>query len=382
MVFYVKQGEMPDSRHTYISKEKFYREELFGEESFDGPYSLMYHLGEPTRVKEVKRIEKPRIVDRAGSEMLHRHFETSRLTPGGDLISGRKYVLFNDDVRIGVSNPNRRMDKLFRHAIRDQVYFVHEGSGNLRCSQGELEFKKGDYLYVPKGTTYTAEYSDGAQFFFVESRNRMSIPARYLNIYGQLKEGSPYYTRDIRHPVLSEPSTRKGSFTVLVDYDDYYLSEERDEDPFDVVGWDGYLYPFAINVDLMAPIVGRLHQPPPVHETFSSGSFMVGTFLPRKFDFHQRSIPISYYHNNIDTEEVLFYSSGNFMSRKGIGPGSITLHVRGLLHGPQPGAIESALGKEGTDEIAVMVESYVPLSFTEDASRVEDKKYMSSWYQN
>lgn len=381
MVYYLRQGELPESRHTFTDRANFRREELFGEESFEGPYSLLYHIGEPTRVKSIKKVEKDLIDAGSATELLHRHFITSSLGKGGDLVSGRKFILFNNSVRLGIARPADAMKTLFRHALREQLFFVHRGSGKFRTILGDIEFSQGDYIYIPKGTTYKAEYSNDAEFFVVESNDRLSVPPRYLNMYGQLKEGTPYYTRDIRTPRLQDPSNSEGHYTVLVDYDDHYVSEERDRNPFDVVGWDGYLYPFAINVNQMAPIVGKLHQPPPVHETFSAKGFMVGTFLPRKYDFHPRSIPISYYHSNIDTDEVLFYSSGNFMSRKGIEPGSVTLHVRGLIHGPQPGAIEGAIGKEGTDEVAVMVEAYDPLKVTKYGSSVEDSKYMSSWYQ-
>lgn len=381
MVFYVKQGEMPESRHTYTSESRMLKEELFGEEGFDGPYSLLYHLGEPTRVKSVTREEKKNEDKNAEKQPLHRHFETTGLKNSGDVISGRKTILFNDAVRMGVSYPTEEMSYFCRHALRDQVFFVHSGSGTLDTMLGMIKFSKGDYLYIPKGTTYRFNIEEGSEFFFVESARRISIPARYLNMYGQLKEGTPYYTRDIRTPVLGKASDDSGDYTVKVDYDDYYLVEERDRNPFDVAGWDGYLYPFAINVSMMAPIVGTLHQPPPVHETFSGDGFMIGTFLPRKYDFHPRAIPISYYHSNIDTDEVLFYSSGNFMSRKGISAGSMTLHVRGLIHGPQPGAIEKAIKSDGTDEVAVMVETYDPLKVSEDGLSVEDKRYMASWYR-
>ncbi len=381
MSFYVKQGELPESRHTFQNKERILKEELFGEESFDGPYSLLYHEREPTRVKSIKRESRSSLEAGSEDELRHRHIRGFELGKDGDIIRGRKYLLFNDSVYIGISKPESPMGLLYRNAFMEQVFYVQKGKGKLLSSFGELEFEQGDYLYIPKGTTYRMDYTAGSEFFFVESRERVGIPARYLNIYGQIKEGSPYYTRDIRYPKLSKINNDAGEFQVLVDFQDYYLAETRDQHPFDVVGWDGYLYPWAINTSLMAPIVGRLHQPPPVHETFSSKGFMLGTFLPRKYDFHPRAIPISYYHSNIDTDEVLFYSSGNFMSRKGISEGSLTLHVRGLIHGPQPGAVENAIGKEGTDEIAVMVEAYSPLKLTKTAQDIEDKSYMSSWYK-
>ena len=381
MSFYVKQGELPESRHTFQDPERILKEELFGEESFDGPYSLLYHEREPTRVKSITRENRPSLEAGSEEELRHRHIKGFQLEQEGDLIYGRNYLMFNRDVFLGISKPKAKMKSFYRNAFMEQVFYVQKGKGKLNSSFGELELRQGDYLYIPKGTTYIMEYSPDAEFFFIESRERVSIPQRYLNMYGQIKEGSPYYARDIRYPRLLPPSNETGNFEVLVDFHDYYLKETRDQHPFDVAGWDGYLYPWAINTSLMAPIVGKLHQPPPVHETFSSKGFMLGTFLPRKYDFHPRAIPISYYHSNIDTDEVLFYSSGNFMSRKGISEGSLTLHVRGLIHGPQPGAVEGAIGKEGTDEVAVMVEAYEPLKLTKTAMSLEDRDYMSSWYK-
>lgn len=381
MVFYVKQGEVPESRHTFDSPERVLREELFGEESFEGPYSLLYHEREPTRVKSISREERKPIESGSTGEMRHRHLKGFDLVKKGDLLSGRTYLLFNQDLRIAISKPAGKMPYFYRNALMEQVFYVQKGEGVFHTSFGSLKFSRGDYLHIPKGTTYKADYSEDSEFFLVESASRVGIPERYLNVYGQIREGAPYYTRDIRHPVLGRPEMKEGEFLVKVDYSDYYLNESRDQHPFDVVGWDGYLFPWAINVSLMAPIVGRLHQPPPVHETLSNSAFMIGTFLPRKYDFHPRAIPISYYHSNIDTDEVLFYSSGNFMSRKGISEGSVTLHVRGLIHGPQPGAVEGAIGKEGTDEVAVMVEAYRPLKLTEEALKLEDTNYMSSWFR-
>lgn len=380
MVYYVKQGIVPHSRHTYEDREKVRKEELFGEESFDGPYSLIYHVNEPTRVSSVKQ-EKKQVSAGTDAAMLHRHFRTSEIDYSTDHFRSREVILFNSTLKMGVMKlRGSSSDFFYRNALHDEVLFIHKGSGTLKSMLGDLKFGKNDYVYIPKGTTYKIHHDGDLDTFFVQSRDRIGIPPRYLNVYGQLKEGTPYYERDFRTPVLGKPTLEKGDYTVYVDYSSYFAVEKRDEHPFDVEGWDGYLYPYAINTETMAPIVGKLHQPPPVHETFSGKSFMVGTFLPRKFDFHPRSIPISYYHSNIDTDEVLFYSSGNFMSRKGIEPGSITIHVRGLIHGPQPGSVENAIGKEGTDEIAVMVEAYEPLIPTKKSEEIEDKDYMKSWY--
>ncbi len=379
MVYYVRQGKIPEYRHTFDDRKNVLKEELFGEESFDGTYSLLYHTGEPTRVASLEEEEKPSFLPSGKRKMLHRHLRTSLLDSAGDMIYGRKYLFCNEDVRIGMIKPAEVMKSFFRHALCEQLFFVHKGAGTLSSIFGSIEFREGDYLYIPKGTTWSMSFSKDSSFLFMESRDRIDIPKRYLNAYGQLKEGTPYYTRDIRVPDLSKPPVLPGSMDCVVDYDDYYLIEKREASIYDVAGWDGYLYPFAINISDMAPIVGKLHQPPPVHETFSGKSFMIGTFLPRLFDFHPRSIPISYYHNNIDTDEFLFYSSGNFMSRKGIESGSMTLHVRGIIHGPQPGAIEAAIGSKSTDEVAVMIEAYDPLYLTSTGEQIEDQDYMQSW---
>lgn len=379
MVYYVKQGNIPASRHTFDSRENLLREELFGEESFDGPYSLIYHRNEPTRVTGMEDARKDNFIQQHGNVHRHIHLLTGRLQRHGDIITGRDYLLYNDKIRIGVSRPVEQPKTYFRHAICEILLFIHEGDGVLYSPFGYLRFRKNDYVYIPKGTTWFMEYSGDLEVFFLESMDRISIPRRYLNIYGQLIEGTPYYSRDFVVPDLSVEMKEPEEPVVIIDYDDSYVMEHRDRKFFDTVGWDGYLYPFAINVEKMAPIVGKLHQPPPVHETFSGKSFMVGTFLPRLFDFHPRSIPISYYHNNIDTDEVLFYSSGNFMSRRGISRGSITMHTRGIIHGPQPGAVESAIGKKETDEIAVMVEAYDPLKPTSTANGISDPNYMKSW---
>lgn len=375
----MKQGEVPESRHTYDSRDKVYREELFGEESFEGPYSLIYHRSEPTRVASMEDLNKEQF-KRSGN-FKHRHmlFDTQKLQREGDIVSGRQYLLYNDNLRLGVTKPSKEFKSYFRSATSEILMYIQKGSGKLSSSFGTLEFTERDYLYIPKGTTCSFSYSNDLEIFFVESFDRISIPSRYLNLYGQLLEGTPYYNRDFRAPDLFADFVNPVERNVLVDYDDIYVLEKRNENFYDTVGWDGYLYPFAISVDRMAPIVGRLHQPPPVHETFSGKTFMVGTFLPRLFDFHPRSIPISYYHNNIDTDEILFYSSGNFMSRKGISEGSITLHARGLIHGPQPGMIEEAIGKKETNEVAIMIEAYGSLVPTERAEIISNPDYMKSW---
>jgi Homogentisate 1,2-dioxygenase len=381
MVFYVKQGKLPESRHTYNNRSELRREELFGEDSFEGAYSLLYHLNEPTRIKSFKEVKKD-VEIQTDNQYMHRHLKTGSLERKGSLVTGKQTVMMNDRIKVQILKPVESSEHIFyRNALYEMLIFVHQGSGRMVSPMGTLNFSPGDYLYVPKGLTFRLDYDSECYLLIFQSKDDISIPPRYLNRYGQLKEGTPYYSRDIRVPELQEPQDANGNFRIFIEYEDRFIEEEMDLNPLDVEGWDGYLYPFAINVASMAPIVGKLHMPPPVHETFSSRSMMVGTFLPRKFDFHPRSIPISYYHNNIDVDEFLFYSSGNFMSRKGIEPGSITLHVRGITHGPQPGAVEGALGKEGTDEVAVMIETYDHLWLTQLGKKIEVPDYNMSWYK-
>ncbi|MCL4331913.1 MAG: homogentisate 1,2-dioxygenase [Candidatus Thermoplasmatota archaeon] len=378
MVFYIKRGEMPEFRHTYSEKERLLREELFGEESFEGSYSLLYHRGEPTAVESIRKEPRESISPGTDGESVHRHIKAYEIGRKGDMVSGRRYLLYNDRVRIAVIKPEEKMKRYFRHALSEQLFFVHRGKGTLFSPFGRLDFRKGDYVFVPKGTTYFVKHEEESEFFLLETLDHVSIPQRYLNAYGQLKEGTPYYSRDFRVPEFSYEGLEDLRETA-VDFEDYYLVESRKGTLFDLTGYDGYLYPFAISTENFAPAVGKLHLPPPVHETFSGKSFMLGTFLPRKFDFHPKAIPISYYHSNIDVDEILFYSSGNFMSRKGISEGSVTIHVRGLIHGPQPGMVEGAIGKEETDEVAVMVETYDPMHLASDGMAVNDPDYMSSW---
>ena len=380
MVYYVRNGKVPASRHTFDDRKNLRREELFGEESFEGAYSLLYHLYEPTNSSGYRVVN--RNVDKyADAAHIHRHLLTGNSKRGGNILNGRHTILMNDRVKVQILVPSETTNDFYRNADYEMLIFVHEGKGNFISPFGNIDFSTGDYIYVPKGTTFRMDYSEDAYFLILLSKDTLKIPPRYLNNYGQLKEGTPYYTRDIRPPKFNKPEAGNGKFSIHVDFDSYYVVQDFKTSPLDVEGWDGYLYPFAISVHDMAPIVGKLHMPPPIHETMSSRSMMVATFLPRKYDFHERSIPISYYHSNVDVDEFLFYSSGNFMSRKGIKPGSVTLHVRGLTHGPQPGAVEGALGKEGTDELAVMIETYDPLRLTEYGATIDEPEYMKSWSQ-
>ncbi len=378
MVFYIKRGKVPEFRHTYIDKDNLLKEELFGFDAFDSEYSLLYHLYDPAELEVVQK--EPKKLYGKIDETKHRHVKTGKFKKYSDFFYGRKTLFFNDILSIGIINPESNSDYYFRNAVCDELFFVHYGSGEILSIFGKNNYKKGDFIYIPKGTTYKINIKEESYFFFVTSLDHIKIPERYLNKYGQLKEGTPYYDRDFNVPEFMEPEeSGKSDYSIKINYMNCYMNIKRNYPVFDVVGWDGYLYPFTLNVNKMAPIVGKLHMPPPVHQTFESKTFMVGSFLPRPFDFNDKSIPIPYYHNNIDSDELIFYSSGNFMSRKGIEPGSITLHVHGMIHGPQPGLMENSIGKKSTDEVAIMVETYKRLYVTNTMLNNEEKDYYLSW---
>jgi homogentisate 1,2-dioxygenase len=377
MVYYVKMGRVPEQRHTYDDKNHIQKEELFGLNAFDGRYSLLYHKFDPAEIESssVEYEEKLTPVNL----MEHRHLRTGELGKLDNFYTGRQVLFFNDSTSTGIIDTDANTDEYFRDALCDEVFFVHSGSGAIQSPFGILKFRAGDFIYIPKGTTYRTTMDERSFFFFTISTEHMEIPENYINKYGQLKEGMPYYSRDIQIPEFIEPENKTGNYRVKVDYGQYYINTVRNFPVFDLEGYDGYLYPFSINIDKFAPIVGKLHMPPPVHTVFESKDFMIGAFLPRLFDFHERAIPIPYYHNNIDSDELIFYSSGNFMSRKGIGEKSITMHVHGMIHGPQPGVVEKSIGAEKTDEVAIMVESYKWLLPTEKAESIKDKNYQYSW---
>jgi homogentisate 1,2-dioxygenase len=376
VVYYIKRGKVPEQRHTYDDRSKIPKEELFGLNAFDGKYSLLYHKYDPAEVENtsIEYKEKLSAVDL----MEHRHLQTGLLGKLDNFYTGRQVLFFNNITSTGIIDTDATSSDYFRNALCDEVFYVHSGKGSIESPFGTLPYRPGDFIYIPKGTTYRAIISQRSFFFFTISSEHIDIPAHYMNAYGQIKEGMPYYTRDIGIPEFNENVT-PGPSHVIVDYGSYYLHITKKYPVMDLEGYDGYLYPFTINIDKFAPIVGKLHMPPPVHTVFESKTFMIGAFLPRLFDFHERSIPVPYYHNNIDSDELIFYSSGNFMSRKGIGEKSMTMHVHGMIHGPQPGVVQKSIGAKKTDEVAIMVESYKWLLPTEKAESIKDKNYQFSW---
>jgi homogentisate 1,2-dioxygenase len=381
MAYYYRLGLVPRKRHIQFraSDGGLYCEELFGTESFDGIYSLLYHRFPPTSVTSFSKLESRAQLVWEINEHRHHHLKTSGIRADGDILGGRVPLLFNEDVSISILGHVPPTDAFFRNGTADELFFVHRGEGTLTSVFGIQSFGIGDYLYIPRGTTYQLQSSEDSRFLLVESPSAIKIPRRYRNEFGQLVESAPYYTRSIRPPESLVTKEERGEFRIVVKLGESQAVFMTDHHPFDVVGWDGYLYPFGLNVSDLSPIVGKLHQPPTVHETFSGERFMVGTFAPRLFDFDPEAVPVPYYHNNIDSDEILFYSAGSFMSRRGIEEGSITLHRRGIHHGPQPGVVEASLGKKSTDELAVMVEAYKPFKLTSFAKAIDDPSYQLSW---
>jgi len=382
MTFYHHLGAIPHKRHTQFRKPdgSLYREEVMGLEGFSGIQSLLYHHFLPPRVVHAEDcgVSMPEYVDFGA--LRHRAFTTSPVQQGGDAVSARHVLMGNKDVTLGISRPMRSMDTFYRNAQAYEVWFTHEGQGVFKSQFGNLKFEPGDYIVIPYGTTWqlTLDTPD-ARFFVIESPSQIEPPKRYRNNYGQLLEHAPYSERDIRVPTELETHTERGEFEVRVKARDHITRHVLDHHPFDVVGWDGYLYPWIFNIRDFEPITGRVHQPPPVHQTFEGWNFVVCSFVPRLFDYHPNAIPAPYNHSNVNSDEVIYYCDGNFMSRKGIEKYDITLHPSGLPHGPQPGATEASIGAKLTEELAVMVDTFNPLHLTTSAITFEKPDYMSSW---
>ena len=383
MPFYQKQGQFPHKRHTQFRKEngELYHEELFGTIGFDGMSSLLYHNHPPTMVKEVGES-----IDIAPKIAVEKNMKAYRLKgfdvkPTEDYLESRVPVLTNKDCTITLAAPTASMtDYFYKNAQNDEVVFVHEGSGTLKTQFGELAFSEGDYLVIPRGMIQQFHFTTSTnRFFIIESSHPVYSPKRYRNWFGQLLEHSPYCERDLRTPVLGAAYDELGDFTMKVKKEDMLHTYTYAAHPFGVVGWDGFNYPYAFSIHDFEPITGRVHQPPPVHQTFETGAFVICSFVPRLYDYHPESIPAPYNHSNIDSDEVLYYVDGDFMSRNNIGRGQITLHPAGIPHGPHPGTYEASIGKKETLELAVMVDTFAPLKITEQALALDAGDYHKSW---
>lgn len=383
MPLYHQLGNIPPKRHTIFRKENgdLYYEQLFGTIGFDGMSTNMYHEHRPTQVKKIlgQYNVAPKIA-KANNIQSYR-LRGFQVVPEDDFLESRKAVLTNSDCTIVLAAPKKSTDDYFyKNTDADELIFVHKGSGTLRTMLGNLKFSYGDYLLIPRGVIYKVDFDDeNNRLFIVESRRPIYTPKRYRNWFGQLLEHSPFCERDIRRPDHLETHDEKGDFLIKVRKQDEIFDMVYATHPFDVVGYDGYNYPYAFSIHDFEPITGRIHQPPPVHQTFETDAFVICSFVPRLYDYHPDSIPAPYNHSNIDSDEVLYYVDGDFMSRNDIEAGHISLHPAGIPHGPHPGAVERSIGKEKTEELAVMVDTFKPLMLTEEAMKIADEEYYKSW---
>lgn len=384
MPHYLQCGEIPRKRHTQFRSPagdlRF--EELVSRKGFSDVYSNLYHLRMPTRVKRVGDFQ-PVVIEAATVEHRARHLRTARVDSAGDALSARRPLFFNHDVVISKAHVDRSMDVLYRNGHYDELLYVQRGEGVLVTNLGNLDCGAGDYVVVPRGVIYRFEVGSGgkASLLVVESRGAVETPSRYRNDHGQLLEHSPFCERDIRTPRLQAPKDREGEFLVRVRLEHGIQDYVYAHDPFDVIGWDGCYYPWALNIRDFEPITGRIHQPPPVHQTFQAPGFVVCSFVSRLFDYHPEAIPAPYPHSNVDSDEILFYSWGDFMSRKGVEEESMTLHPMGLPHGPHPGKYEGSIGKTKTEELAVMIDTFAPLRIAQAALDTDDAAYPASWLE-
>ena len=385
MPFYHKLGEVPQKRHTIFKNPKggYYYEQLFGTIGFDGMSTNSYHVHRPTQVRNIgEGIDcQPKIAKKVNMHSLRlKGFE---VPPAIDYLESRTPILVNSDCHIVLAAPQQTTsDYFYKNSDADEMIFIHKGSGKLRTQLGNLNFKYGDYLIIPRGMIYKIDFDNtDNRLFIVESFHPIYTPKRYRNWFGQLLEHSPFCERDIRQPNELETHDEIGEFTIKLKKGGLMFDMVYATHPFDVVGYDGFNYPYALSIHDFEPITGRVHQPPPVHQTFETSAFVVCSFVPRLYDYHPEAIPAPYNHSNIDSDEVLYYVDGDFMSRNDIGPGHISLHPAGIPHGPHPGAMERSIGQTKTDELAVMVDTFKPLQVTEAAMKISDGTYFQSWLE-
>lgn len=385
MPFYHKLGAIPPKRHTVFRKPNgdLYYEQLFGTIGFDGMASNSYHEHRPTQVKKILKQYSisPKIAKENNIQSYK--FIGFNVPPENDYLESRKVILTNSDCNIILAAPKKSLDDYFyKNTDADEVIFIHKGAGKLRTHLGNLDFKYGDYLVIPRGMIYQIQFdTEENRLFIVESYYPIYTPKRYRNFFGQLLEHAPFCERDIRRPKELETHNEKGDFLIKVKKQNEIIEMVYATHPFDVVGYDGYNFPYAFSIHDFEPITGRIHQPPPVHQTFESSAFVICSFVPRLYDYHPDSIPAPYNHSNIDSDEVLYYVDGDFMSRNDVDEGHISLHPAGIPHGPHPGAAERSIGKTKTGELAVMVDTFKPLKITEEAIKIGDETYYQSWLE-
>ena len=383
MSHYYTAGKIPHKRHTQFRKPdgSLYSEQLFSTEGFSNDYSLLYHCYPPTMI--TKTDEPIDVSPKVAEEKMlkHRSFEGFKLKPEKDYLQSRKAILVNNDCHVVLAAPQQSMtDYFYKNADADEMIFVHEGNGKVKTQYGELPFSYGDYIVLPRGTIYQIEFREEKnRLFIVESFTPLRFPKRYMSHYGQLMEHSPFCERDIRTPQNLQTIDEKGDFLIKTKKKGILYGLHYGTHPFDVVGWDGCCYPYIFSIHDFEPITGRVHQPPPVHQTFETSAFVVCSFVPRLYDYHPDAIPAPYNHSNIDSDELLYYVDGEFMSRKHVTRGMLTLHPAGIPHGPHPGAVEKSIGAKETGELAVMVDTFRPLQLTVEALSIENEGYVMSW---
>jgi homogentisate 1,2-dioxygenase len=383
MPLYRQIGHVPAKRHVVFRQPngQLYHEELFGTEGFGGVSSLVYHLYPPTMVKEFGKPYYVRPEIAIEDNLQNRSFLGFEVEPEEDYILSRKVLFVNDDMHIGIASPkNSTEGYFFKNADADEMLFIHRGKGTLKSMYGSIPFEYGDYVIIPRGTTYQLFFeSSDNKILFIESFSPIETPTRYRNQYGQFMENSPYCERDIKVPADLETHDEKGEFRIYIKKRGLVYPYVYATHPFDVVGYDGCSYPWAMSIFNFEPITGRIHMPPPIHQHFQGNNFVVCSFVPRMYDYHPNAIPAPYHHSNIDSDELLYYVDGDFMSRNNIQQGQITLHTGGLTHGPHPGAIERSIGKKETNELAVMIDPFRPVKMTTEATKIEIPDYYQSW---
>jgi homogentisate 1,2-dioxygenase len=383
MPYYHKAGKFPEKRHTQFRKPdgELYAEELVSTEGFSSIYSLVYHCHPPTLVKHIGEPIDVAPKAAVANNMQNRSFITFKTEAKDDFLESRVVQLYNSDLYMAVAAPRKSMsDYFYKNADADEVIFVHEGSGYLQTLYGKIHFEYGDYLVIPRGVIYQMYFNDSNnRLMIIESFSPIKPPKRYLNCMGQFLEHSPYCERDIKLPSDLETNDAMGDFKVMIKKGDQLFPYTYASHPFDAIGWDGYHFPYGFSIHNYEPITGRIHMPPPIHQTFEGHNFVICSFVPRLYDYHPLSIPAPYHHSNVDSDEVLYYVDGDFMSRKHVEKGMITLHPKGIPHGPHPGMAEKSIGAKETLELAVMIDPFFPLKITEAAMSVEDPSYYRSW---
>ncbi len=383
MPFYHKLGKIPPKRHTVFKNPEggIYHEQLFGTIGFDGMSSLLYHIQPPTAV--IKIVQQKSVAPEIGLDknMQMRSLQGFNVEAKDDYLESRTPMLVNSDVYIELAAPKKSMtDYFYKNADADEVIFIHKGSGKLKTQLGNIDFSYGDYLLIPRGMIYQLHFeNEDNRLLIIQSFHPVYTPKRYRNWFGQLLEHSPYCERDIRAPRELETHNENGEFLIKIKKEDTMYDYVYAHHPFNLVGWDGYNFPYAFSIHNFEPITGRVHQPPPVHQTFETTAFAICSFVPRMYDYHPDAIPSPYNHSNIDSDEVLYYVDGDFMSRNHVDKGQITLHPSGIPHGPHPGAYERSIGQKETKELAVMIDTFKPLKLTKQALDLEMKDYMNSW---